>query len=273
VRIRAEQNVIMYSTIPSPSYRLMVYNSRRSGFCYGSNDLSAFLGGFVVSKKWRSVAIIAFVVGGISIIAGFVLSRIDSFLENILAGIAVSAFTFAIAILLIEGPVLTRERRLQKVISITTRRLAQLNKEIGMILAREIGEYLASKLDSNIDLYGEERDNWTDFKRLLRSVFQDARQVPIKGLPKSEPLSEEDYLCYVKGARSFMERVRSAIGSDWEIQAQLLELLEHWNRLDANIKEAGYPYNIEDEKMRYATLAAIGDTLIDLVEACPKIKD
>ena len=226
-----------------------------------------------MSKKWRSVVIIAFVVGGISITAGFVLPRLDSFLENILAGIAVSAFAFAIAILLIEGPVLTRERRLQKVISIATRSVAQLNEEIAVMLVREIGEDLASRLDSNIDLYGEERGNWTAFKPLLQSVFQDARQVPVKGLPKSGPLSEKDYLGYVESARSFMKRVRSAIGSDWEVQAQLLELLEHWNTLDDHIKEAGYQYNIVDEKMRYATLAAIGDTIIDLVEACPKIED
>jgi len=251
----------------------MVYNSQRIGFCSGAKDLSAFLRGFVVSKKWRSVAIIAFVVGGISIIAGFVLPRLDSFPENILAGIAVSAFAFAIAILLIEGPVLTRERRLQKVISIATCSVAQLNEEIGMMLVREIGEYLASKLDSNINLYGEEHGDWPVFKRLLRSVFQDARQVPVKGLPKGEPLSEEDYLHYVESARSFIERVRSAIGSDREVQAQLLELLEHWNKLDAHIKEAGYQYNIVDEKTRYARLAAIGDTIIDLVEACPKIED
>ncbi len=226
-----------------------------------------------MSKKWRSVVIIAFVVGVISIIAGFVLPRLDSFPENILAGIAVSAFAFAIAVLLIEGPVLTRERRLQKVISIATRSVAQLNEEIAIMLVREIGEYLASQLDSNIDLYGEERGNWTVFKRLLRSVFQDARQVPVTGLPKSEPLSEKDYLNYVESARSFMMRVRSAIGSDREVQTQLLELLEHWSKLDAHVKEAGYQYNIADEKMRHAQLAAIGDTLIDIVEACPKIED
>ena len=226
-----------------------------------------------MSKKWRNAAIIAFVAGSISTIAGFVLPGLDSFLENILAGIAVSAFAFAIAIRLIEGPALTRERRLQKVISIATRRVAQLNEEIAVTLVTEIGEDLASRLDSNIDLDGEERGNWTAFEPLLRSVFRDASQVPVKGLPKSEPISEEDYLSVVRAARSFLERVRSAIGSDWEVQAQLLELLEHWNRLDTHIKEACYPYNIRDEKTRYRTLAAIGDTLIDIAEACPKIED
>jgi len=226
-----------------------------------------------VSKKWKRVVVITIVVGVIFTGIGFVLPGLDSFLENILAGIAVSAFTFAVAILLIEGPILTRERRLQKAISIATRRVAQLNEEIAVVLAREIGEYLASKLDSNIDLDGEERGDWTIFKPLLRSVFRNASQVPVNGLPKSEPISKEVYLGFVGGAQSFMKRVCSALGSDWEVQAQLYELLEHWGKLDARINEAQYPCNIRDEKMRYRALAAIGDTLIDIVEACPKIED
>ena len=68
-----------------------------------------------MSRKWRSVVIIAFVMGVISVILGFVLPELDSFLGNILAGIAVSAFAFAIAVLLIEGPVLTRERRVSSI--------------------------------------------------------------------------------------------------------------------------------------------------------------
>ena len=226
-----------------------------------------------MSKKWWIIFGIAVGVGCVATIVGLSLPRLDSFLENIVAGIAVSAFAFAIAVRLIEGSVMTRERRLQKVISMATRNVAQLNEEIAVTLVREIGEYLASKLDSDIDLDGKERGNWTDFKRLLRKVFQDARQVSVRGLPKSEPISKEDYLSYVDAARRFVEQVRSAIGTDWEVQAQLLELLEHQNSLDAHIKEAGYPYNMRDEKARYARLAAIGDAIIDLIEGCPRIED
>jgi hypothetical protein len=225
-----------------------------------------------MSKKWRIIFGVVIVIGIIAFIFGLKLPASDDFLKNFLASLAAAMLVLAIGICLIEGPLMTREQRLSKIVAIAARSVAQLNEEIALMLVREIGEYLASKLDSNIDLDGEERGNWTAFKRLLRLVFQDARQVPIKGLPKSEPLSEEDYLSYIASARSFMIRVHSAIGTDREVQAQLLELMEHWNKLNAHLTEAGYPYKIKDEKMRYATLAAIGDTLIDLIEACPKIK-
>lgn len=206
-----------------------------------------------------------------TLINAFVL---DSFPENILAGIAVSAFAFAIAVLLIEGPILTRERRLQKVISIAARSVAQINEEIALMVVREIGEYLASGLDSAIDLYGKERGDWKAFKPLLHQVFQYAKGVPEKGLPKKNvPLSEEDYQSHVKGASSLAERIRIALGSDWEVQAQLLELVEHLNKVKECITKAEYPSTVIDEKMRYEALGVMGDALIDLIEACPKIDD
>ncbi len=77
----------------------------------------------------------------------------------------------------------------------------------------------------------------------------------------------------MKGARSLAERIRSALGSDWEVQAQLLELIEHLNKVKECITKAECPSTVRDEKMRYAALGAMGDALIDLIEACPKIED
>ena len=91
-------------------------------------------------------------------------------------------------------------------------------------------------------------------------------------MPKSGPISKEDYLSYVKAARRFIEQVGSAIGNDWEVKAQLLELIEHRKRLDVTIREADYPYIIGDEKNRYTKLAEIGDAIIDLIEGCPRVK-
>ncbi|MDP2918756.1 MAG: hypothetical protein Q8O43_00855 [Dehalococcoidia bacterium] len=142
------------------------------------------------------------------------------------------------------------------------------------MVVREIGEYLASGLDSAIDLYGKERGDWKAFKPLLHQVFQYAKGVPEKGLPKKNvPLSEEDYQSHVKGASSLAERIRIALGSDWEVQAQLLELVEHLNKVKECITKAEYPSTVIDEKMRYEALGVMGDALIDLIEACPKIDD
>ena len=98
--------------------------------------------------------------------------------------------------------------------------------------------------------------------------------MPEKGLPKINiSLSEKDYRGYVKAASSFIERVRGALGSNWEVQAQLLEMVEHLNKLGTCITEAGSPLTIRDEKMRYKALGAIGDAIIDLIETCPKMED
>lgn len=70
----------------------------------------------------------------------------------------------------------------------------------------------------------------------------------------------------------FSERICSALGTDWEVQAQLLELVEDLNKLNTCVTKAGYPPNLRDEKMRYAVLGAIGDAIIDLIEACPEDK-
>lgn len=226
-----------------------------------------------MNKKWWIIFSAVIAVGLTAFILGFRLSGPDSFLKNFLPSLAAAMLVLAVGILLIEGPLMTRERRLHKVVAIAARSVAQINEEIALMAVREIGEYLASKLDSNIDLYGEERGDWTAFKHLLRRVFQDARQVPVKGLPRSSPFSEEEYSSYVKGAHYLTERVRNALGFHWEVQAQLLELVEHLNKLDTCITEAKYRSNIIDEKMRYAALGKIGDALIDLIEACPMIED
>ena len=70
-----------------------------------------------------------------------------------------------------------------------------------------------------------------------------------------------------------VDRVRSALGSDRDVQQRLLELVEHLNQVETRLMEAKYPSTIRDEKLRYSALGAIGDAIIDLIEACPTVKD
>jgi len=219
-----------------------------------------------MSKQWWVIFGVVLVVGGVFVVVGIRLYGWDSFREGLLSGAGVSLLVFAVAIALIEGAVMTRERRLQKVVRRACSDVVKINEEIARTLAREIGEYLGGKLDSGIDLYGDERGDWKAFKDLLRGVFEAAREVPVAGLPRSERISREDYLLYVDGAKRFMERVGNAIGSSFEVQAELVELVEGRDRLYDRIMEAGYPRSVSDEKERYVRLAAIGDAIIDLVE-------
>lgn len=225
-----------------------------------------------MSKTWWIIFGAALGLGCVAVILGIKLYGTDSFVENLLPGAGVSLIVFAIAVLLIEGSVMTRENRLQKVVGKACRDIMQINEEIAITLVGEIGEDLASRLDSEINLYGEERGNWAEFKDLLGKVFKDARQVSVRGLPKSGSISKEDYLSFIEAARKFMERVGSAIGNDWEVKAELLELIEHRDKLGRHIMEADFPYIIEDEKKRYEKLAVIGEAMIELIEGCPRIK-
>ena len=74
------------------------------------------------------------------------------------------------------------------------------------------------------------------------------------GILGKSVLSEADYQSYVRGAKSMVERVRNALGSDRDVQERLLELVESFNKVGTHITEADYPSNIRDEKMRYAAL-------------------
>ena len=101
-----------------------------------------------MSKKWWGVVSIAIVVGAVVVVLGFLLPEPDSFLENILAEAAGVAFALTLAIWLIERERLKRERRLNKLVAITSRSVAQLDEVIAITVSREIGEYLAGRLDS-----------------------------------------------------------------------------------------------------------------------------
>jgi hypothetical protein len=225
-----------------------------------------------VSKRWWGVCGVVFGLGCAAVIVGIKLYGPDSFLENVLPGAGVSLIVFAIAVLLIEGSVKTRESRLQKVVSRASREVAKLNEEIGITLVTEIGQDLASRLDSNIDLYGEERKNWKAFKRLLRKVFQDARQMSGRGLPKSGPISERDYLCYVRAASRFVERVGSALGNHLEVHAELIDLIERQRDLNSRIQEANVALSVTDGTIRYVRLAEMGEAIIDLIEGSARVK-
>jgi hypothetical protein len=225
-----------------------------------------------MSKRWWIVFGIALGLGCASIIVGIRLSGVSSFLENMLPGAGVSLIVFAIAVLLIEGSVMTRESRVRRVASMVSREVAKLNEEIGITLVREIGEYLASGLGSKIDLYGEERQDWKAFKRLLREVFKDVREVSARGLQESGLISEQDYLIYIGSVSRFVERVGSAMGNHLEVHAELVDLIERQRELNSRIQEANRNIGIWDEKIRCVRLAEIGEAIIDVIEACPRIK-
>ena len=178
----------------------------------------------------------------------------------------------AIGVLLVDGSIMTRKRKLDKVINIIARSIAQTNEEIAIILAREIGKYLTSILNLNIDLYNEKRGDWSSFKSLLRECFQSARQFSNDSYITPASLDEQEYLNFISAVQSFIKRIRQALGSDWEVHAELLEIVENLNKLETLMVKANYPSTVQDVTSRCHMLGGIGELLIDSVESTPKIR-
>ncbi len=225
-----------------------------------------------LSTKWWVVFGGSLVAAAVATAVGFLRPNLDGFAQNLLAEAAGLGFGMAIAVLLIDGATQTRERRLRKVVSMAARRVAQLNEEIAVMLSTEIGAFLKECLNSNSDLYGDERGNWDTFKPLLSQIFHEATKVLEKGRPtETASLPEEDYKSFVNSASSFVARVRQALGSNFEVQAELFEVVKHLDRLDDCVSKANWPSTARDEKARFAALGDIGNAIIDIVEATPHI--
>ena len=222
-----------------------------------------------MGKKYKIIILISVIVGVSSIVAGFLISGLDSFVENLLAELGGLTFALALALWLIEGHSLTQEQRVQEVISVVTRRTLKLNEEIAMMLSREIGQYLVSSLDLPIDLYGDERGNWIDFKPLLQQVFEYAKQVNMKGLlEKNVSLDIDEYRIFLNSARIYIESINRTTGSDWTIiaKAGLLELVDSVEKLQLVSSSSA-----RDEESRFRQLGTIGDKLIISIEVGSRI--
>ena len=135
-----------------------------------------------MSKKWWAVIGASFLAGVAFVGAGFYLFEPASFLENLIAEAIGLLFALGIVVLLIEGPVLSRERRVRDIVEYK-RQVFQIAWEIGSQSACDIAQLIANDFEPSINLYGYERGRWNEFKPLLRAVFRHARDVRYKGLP------------------------------------------------------------------------------------------
>ena len=107
------------------------------------------------------VIIASLLVGAILVGVGFYLFEPASFLENLVAESIGLAFALAVIVWLVEGPVLTRQRRVRAILEYK-RRVFQLGGEIGTLIVNAIADPIATDFEPPIDLYGDERGNGTN---------------------------------------------------------------------------------------------------------------
>ena len=104
-----------------------------------------------MSTKWLCVSLVSVLVAAGALVIGAVMPGIDTFWRSLLASVAPSALVLAVVIWLIEGPLLTQERRRRQVISHNARYILQEIGEISTGMARELAEWLGVKGGAKVD--------------------------------------------------------------------------------------------------------------------------
>ena len=135
----------------------------------------------------------------------------------------------------------------------------------------EIAVDLLNELDTDIDLYGEERGDYKKFRKLLTKVFDQACAVPDNGLPPHSNLTDETIRGCIEGIGHFVDRVRNRIQGDYDLQLTLLELIEQIDHLDKTSTMAMFPHNLRNEKMRFRSLGMMGQAMLSLDDAVDKV--
>jgi hypothetical protein len=211
------------------------------------------------------VIIVFFLVGGALTTAGWWLFEPTSFSENLVAEAIGLSFSLGIAVWLIEGPVLTRERRLRQILSYKWK-VFQIIWEIGSLLARDIAEPLAGDFEPGIDLYGDERAKWRDFEPLLREVFRQARIVPEEGLPAYPSVDEKFLHSVFESARSMVSRIDEVIDFEPNLKNEVSRQIIFLHQVDHTIERAERLVLAGKLNGQYKLIGEIGDQILDVVD-------
>ena len=227
-----------------------------------------------MSKKWWAVIIVSFFLAAVLTGLGILQFDAADFIENLIIEIIGLLLALGIAVWVIEGKVLTREKRIRDIVRYR-QRVFQLVVEIGLQLARDIAEPLASEFDPEIDLYGQEREDWDQFKPLLRKVFSLAKDVRYDGLPPYSCLTKEDADSYMSACREMTERIKERIKEQPDfMELNVLGLLP-WtiSEIEHLVKRA-YRLDLLDEPIsRYNTIGELGNRILDMTQCTTPLSE
>jgi hypothetical protein len=208
----------------------------------------------------------SFLLGAALLSFGFLWSS-DSkgFLENIIVEAIGLLFSLGVVVWLIDGPVLSRERRLRRVLEYKWR-VFQIIWDIGSLLARDLAQPLAGEFEPRVDLYGEESSSWQDSEPLLREVFRRLRKVTPESLP-SYPNVDKEFVHRAFGSLlSMVSRIEEVINSEPKLKEEVVRQSGHLGNIRGTIERAerlGLTNELIDQ---YEILGNIGDQILDLVE-------
>ena len=153
------------------------------------------------------------------------------------------------------------------VISRNARSTLQEFEELSSTITRRLARWLVVELDSDIDLYGEEQGDSDAFRPLLMAIFDQATEVTPQSLPQSRSLSEEEYRGWISSFRHFVDRIRSRIQGDYEVQAMLYEVVTVLDEFDRSVSRSLFPPTVRNQMLRYRVLGRLGHRLVEFDKA------
>ena len=189
------------------------------------------------------------------------------FLENLIAEAVGLTFALAIIILLVEGPVLTRQRRVRAILAYKKKGF-QKGAEIGNLIVTDMAQLITRDFEPYIDLYGPERGNWEEFEPLLRQVFISAMEVRRHGVPDYPSLNEEIARSFMKGCEDMAKRTQEIANSKpefnkWEILGNfslaLIQIVHH-------IERAEKLDLLSNPTERYVAIGELGYLLLEMLK-------
>ena len=222
-----------------------------------------------MNKTWWAVATGSVLGGAVLVGLGFYLFEPNGFLENLLAEAIGLLVALAVIIVLIEGPILTRQKRIREILEYR-RQVFQAAGATAPLIAQNIAQPIADEFQPPTDLYGPERGKWDEFEPLLRQVFRQAMAVRQNGLPDYDELAlDEGYARSIMQACLDMERrSRQAMETNPEFASwDVLGSFDMTLRQIVNHVERAQDLDIPSDTMeRYREMGELGDLLLDLIK-------
>ena len=197
---------------------------------------------------------------------GFWVFEAMDFLENLIAEAVGLTFALAIIVLLVEGPVLTRQRRVRAILEYK-RKVFHRGAEIGNLLVIDMAQLITGDFEPYIDLYGPERGNWDEFEPLLRQIFRSAMEVRRFGVPDRPSLTEEAARSFMKGCEDMAKRTQEIVNSKpdfnkWDI---LGNFSLSFTKIVHDIERAEQLDLLSNSTERYVAIGELGDSLLEML--------
>ena len=216
-----------------------------------------------MSWKWMIVVSLCFVLAAGVVYVGYAF-KFTGYVENLLAEAVGVSIGLGLVIWLIEGPILTRERKVRAILEYR-KRVFQVIGENSNLTILNLAQALAFEEEVLHGLRG-----WGEVKPAIRRIFRRAASVRGYGFPSTNDIDlDEDLAHFVKNRfLQMLERIKEVTDEEPKfvelgvlgriplMLRQIRQAIERIERLDL----------LSDVTSRYEEVANLGEYLLDILD-------